>query len=337
MPGDLPDGTVGTDIVAQTIVTLAIDIKAQTLAALSVNILACSPTLNINILSQATTLNVNILTTAVTIPVSGTVAVSIGTVETLSQITYIAGAKAIDMGMPATDRPAYSQNDITFIDAENPADANGFIDTIEIWANTTLVGCKVATMKKTGANKFKCRSVAYLGDVTPGSMQTFTELSLDVRTGDYLAIYFSTGRLEESSYDIGSYPKGHRGLYGDYLTPGLETDAFDDIPGYALSLHGFASLYPLKVDTTFSGATYVNSNTATTDAARRFETAEKMLRDVLIQVATKTQLFGDSANQTFPVVHGDRFRITQIDISTLYFKNAVAGENGIVHILAVED
>lgn len=337
MPGDLPDGTVGTDIVAQTIASLAVDITAQTLTELSVNILACAPTLDINILSQTAPVDINILTSAVTMQIAGTVNVTIATVESLSNITHIAGAKDIDMGLPAIDRPAYTQNDITFIDAENPADASGILDTIELWAKTALAGCKAGIMQKTGTNKFRCRSVVYLGNVTAGSKQTFTELDLDVRKGDYLAIYFATGWLEMSSYDITTYPKGHRGLYGDYLTVGLETDAFDNIPGYALSLHGAATLYPLKVETTYTGAVYRNSDTATTDAARRFETSEKMLRDVIIQVAAYGQLFGDSASQTFPVVQGDSFRITKIDISTLYFKNAVAGENGTVHILAVED
>lgn len=87
----------------------------------------------------------------------------------------------------------------------------------------------------------------------------------------------------------------------------------------------------------FSGAVYVNSDTATSDAARRFETSSKKLRDMIIQVATNDQLFGDSASQTFPITAGSSFGITQIDISTLWFKNKTAGQNGVVYILAVED
>lgn len=99
-----------------------------------------------------------------------------------------------------------------------------------------------------------------------------------------------------------------------------------------------AEFYPSsKGRLSFSGAVYVNSDTAASDAARRFETSSKKLRDMIIQVATHDQLFGDSSSQTFPVTAGSSFGITQIDISTLYFKNKTAGQNGTVHILAVGD
>ncbi len=87
----------------------------------------------------------------------------------------------------------------------------------------------------------------------------------------------------------------------------------------------------------FSGAVYVNSDTATDDSARRFETSSKKLRDVIIIVKTYAQLFGDSSAQTYPVGADETIGITQIDISTLYFKNSTAGQNGVVHILAVEN
>ena len=83
-------------------------------------------------------------------------------------------------------------------------------------------------------------------------------------------------------------------------------------------------------------ATYVNSDTATTDAARRFETSRVYLRDIIIVVKTYAQLFGDSGGQTYPVGVGETIGFTQVDIATLYFRNATAGENGTVHILGVE-
>jgi len=96
---------------------------------------------------------------------------------------------------------------------------------------------------------------------------------------------------------------------------------------------------PLRIQgqSVYGGAVYVNSDTAVNNDARRFETTSKKLRDIIIQVATKDQLFGDSANQTFPATAGSSFGITQIDISTLYFKNKTADEHGTIHILAVED
>ena len=87
----------------------------------------------------------------------------------------------------------------------------------------------------------------------------------------------------------------------------------------------------------YSGRVYVNSNTATDDDPRRFETDTKLLRDVVIMVKDKAQLFGDADAQTFEVDVNDTLPITLIDISTLYFRNENAGENGTVHIIGVED
>jgi len=87
----------------------------------------------------------------------------------------------------------------------------------------------------------------------------------------------------------------------------------------------------------FGGAVYENQNTAVADTARRFEITSKRMRDVLIYVTTYAQYFGDSANQRMEIGAGDYMWITKIDISTLYFKNKTAGQNGTVTILAVRE
>ncbi len=87
----------------------------------------------------------------------------------------------------------------------------------------------------------------------------------------------------------------------------------------------------------FGGATYVKSDTAASDAARRFETSSKKLRDVVIRVATNNQLLGTSALQVYPVNVGETAGFGKLDVSTLYFKNATAGQNGTVQILGVEE
>ena len=83
-------------------------------------------------------------------------------------------------------------------------------------------------------------------------------------------------------------------------------------------------------------AAYVNKDTATDDTARRFEATRVYLRDVIIIVEDYAQVFGDSGGQTYPVGVGETIGFTQIDIATLYFKNANAGDDGTVHILGVE-
>ena len=87
----------------------------------------------------------------------------------------------------------------------------------------------------------------------------------------------------------------------------------------------------------YSGAVYENQDTATGDTARRFETARKLLRDVVIKVTTRAQTLGDSSNQRLELAAGDSIGFTLVDLSTLYFKNASAGENGTVTILGTED
>ena len=92
-----------------------------------------------------------------------------------------------------------------------------------------------------------------------------------------------------------------------------------------------------KIQDDFGGAIYENQNTASADTARRFETSAKKLRDVVIRVATNNQLFGNAANQRYPVNVGETVSFSKVNVSTLYFKNATAAQNGTVNILGVEE
>lgn len=92
-----------------------------------------------------------------------------------------------------------------------------------------------------------------------------------------------------------------------------------------------------RVRESFSGAIYENQDTASDDTARRFETSTKKLKDVVIKVETYGQYFGSATNQRLLLEAGDTMGFTCVDISTLYFKNKTAGENGVVTILGVEE
>jgi len=85
----------------------------------------------------------------------------------------------------------------------------------------------------------------------------------------------------------------------------------------------------------YRGQVYAKSDTAGADAARRFETSAKKLNWAAIQVTTKAQLFGDSGSQ--PVSYGAdaTFEFENVDISTLYFRNAASGQNGTVSIVGI--
>ena len=84
------------------------------------------------------------------------------------------------------------------------------------------------------------------------------------------------------------------------------------------------------------GVAYSKTLTMTDDNATRFETAAKILRDIVIIVQTKPMLLGSTTVEVYPMAINDTVGITKLDISTLYFKNAGAGDNGTISILGVE-
>jgi len=75
----------------------------------------------------------------------------------------------------------------------------------------------------------------------------------------------------------------------------------------------------------------------TDDTATRFEVTAKTLRDIVILVETNAMLLGQTGTEVYPVAVDESVGFTKIDISTLYFKNATAGQNGKITILGVAD
>ena len=109
-------------------------------------------------------------------------------------------ATAIDIGMPAIDRNAYV-SDKTLINKGNPANADGKITNVEIYAvYGDLTDCWVATFYRPDPsgypNKFTTRDRFYLGTVAEG--YSSREVDLNVLTGDYLGIWVS-GEIEDTS------------------------------------------------------------------------------------------------------------------------------------------
>jgi hypothetical protein len=106
----------------------------------------------------------------------------------------------IDIGPGATDRASWTSLVNTRITLGNPANYTGILDTFEIYAFTTynLGGTKIGTFSG-GPTDFVNRDYESIGTVTAGSKQTFTGKNCDVTSGDYLGIYASSGRVEESS------------------------------------------------------------------------------------------------------------------------------------------
>jgi hypothetical protein len=119
---------------------------------------------------------------------------------------------SIDIGPGATNRSSIYSYGNTCIEEANPANDTGSITSVEIWASSNMGGCEVATFTKGSGTVFSTRDTHTIGSVTAGSKQTFSGLDMDVQTGDYLGIYWSSGELERDD-------TGGAGWYkaGDYI------------------------------------------------------------------------------------------------------------------------
>lgn len=137
----------------------------------------------------------------------------------------------IDIGPGAINRASAHSYNRTLLCVDNPANANGKITSVEIWANANLSGCKVGTFYGSGTS-YTSRDYATIGNVTAGSKQTFGSLSIDVQSGDYIGIFYSSGGIEA---DL----SGFAGVYqdfGDQFGTGAQT--YTLLAGDALSVHG---------------------------------------------------------------------------------------------------
>ncbi len=104
---------------------------------------------------------------------------------------------AIDIGNAATDRgSAYTMTNVTYVTEGNPANANGSIDTVEIWPVSELSNVDVATFFVISGDNLSTRDLEAIGTVTSGSKQTFSGLDMDTETGDYIGLYSAGGSLE---------------------------------------------------------------------------------------------------------------------------------------------
>jgi hypothetical protein len=142
---------------------------------------------------------------------------------------------AILIGAEATDRASTLSDNYTLVGKDVPANDTGTVATVEIWANVNLSDCEVATFSASGDN-LTTRDSELLGAVTAGSKQTFSGLSMDAVTGDYLGVYFSatsSGRLESDT-------TGGAGIWylsGDYIP--CTAEAFNPVLATTImSLHG---------------------------------------------------------------------------------------------------
>ena len=104
-------------------------------------------------------------------------------------------ATDIDVGSEASNRAANYSTSLTLLALENPANDTGTLDTVELWMHSDASGVKVGTFSGSSLT-WNDRDYESIGNVTSGSKQTFTGLSIDVSTNDLIGLYFASGAIE---------------------------------------------------------------------------------------------------------------------------------------------
>lgn len=157
-------------------------------------------------------------------------------------------AVVINIGMPAIDRGSTAST-YTWVNVGNPANASGTITFVEIWANTALTNCEVATFYVVSGNNLSTRDTQFIGSVPSGAAYGF-EVDLDVEAGDYIGAYYTGGALERGTTD---YP-GCWMKTGDNIpcTNALFTFRADE----AISLCGTGIIEEEAINTLFFGTNF---------------------------------------------------------------------------------
>ncbi|MBA7555767.1 hypothetical protein ES705_48451 [subsurface metagenome] len=101
----------------------------------------------------------------------------------------------IDIGYPAIDREGTLYGVRTAIMKGNPANVEGTINTVEIFAYADMTEVAVATFFVVNGNRLSTRDDWYIGTVTDGTKRIFP-VSLGCKVGDYIGIKWRAGSLE---------------------------------------------------------------------------------------------------------------------------------------------
>lgn len=155
---------------------------------------------------------------------------------------------SIDIGSPAVNGDGGIIGPRTVINRENPANAYGTITMVQIYCGTSLVGCKVATFEEISPNYFTTRATEYIGAVASGATRTF-EVTLDVRTGDFIGIYFSAGNIDVM---LTTPVPGYWRVSNDYI-PCTNQDFGDYKITRIVSLYGEGEYIPPQKDRSRTG------------------------------------------------------------------------------------
>lgn len=141
---------------------------------------------------------------------------------------------AIDIGTAAEDRASGQIGPNTVINYGNAANATGILTSFEVWfdaGNNDGTDVKIGTFSG-GGTDYDDRDYETIGAVTKGSKQTFSGLSCNVVTGDFIGIYLNAGRIEMGA--SGGSDFGY--IAEDTFGQGLHT--YTNVGSYITSLYG---------------------------------------------------------------------------------------------------
>ncbi len=126
--------------------------------------------------------------------------------------------EAVDIGHGASIGDGGLTPGYTSINADNPANATGMIDTFQAYVYTTVSGAKIGTFSGSG-NDWNDRDYETIGTINTGSVQTFTGKNCDVNTNDCIGCYNTGGGIYYGNTGGG----GHKYKLGDYFGTGSNT------------------------------------------------------------------------------------------------------------------
>jgi hypothetical protein len=196
--------------------------------------------------------------------------------------------KSIDVGPAATDRGNTTGGAYTDINITNPANATGTLDTFEIWlATTNSTNMTVGTFSGSGT-QYTSRDSEYIGNVTAGSKQTKTGLSIDVVTGDFNGAYNTQNFEWDTSGNSDVYTKS-----GNQFGAGEQT--FTRMAGDAFSLYATgteaATDYPITCAAGLTvGASVARTRTIDRAVSGNLSVAASVVRSRTITRATTSNL-----------------------------------------------
>jgi hypothetical protein len=151
----------------------------------------------------------------------------------------------IDVGSGATDLGEVSDSaGFTLIDRNNPANATGVIDTVQLLAVTDMTDVYVAAFYYVSDDLCGCRgSAAFIPSVTAGSVQTFSGLSIPIQTGDWIGFYSETGNINASfTAGAGTWYKP-----GNTTTSATVTNYVDKTP-FSFAIAGFSIVDGVSIE-----------------------------------------------------------------------------------------